>query len=373
MIINKHLSFAILNQSNGVRSGIIKTGLGNEIKTPCFVPVATNASIKGCDSMMIDEIDIDLMFCNTYHLMVHPGSEIVKNAGGLHKFMNRKKALITDSGGFQIFSLMYGGVGEELKSKGKKNIESTVLKSSEEGVTFRSYRDGSKIFLTPELSIKAQKDLGADIIIPLDELLPFHINDNIFKKSFYKTHRWQERSLNEHLKNKNNQAIYAVIHGGMSEEYRKKSCKILSELPFDGYGIGGSLGKCSKDVIEVLKMVVNNLPSEKPKHLLGIADLETIKEAVKYGIDTFDSAYPTKCARHGYLFSDSGPIKIMQGKWKDFHEPISNAPRCREFTAAYIHHLFKSREMVAGVLASMHNIWYLNDYFRKIREGEIKF
>ena len=337
------------------------------IKTPSFVPVATNASIKACDSLMIDEIGIDLMFCNTYHLMVHPGTKIIKNAGGIHKFMNRKSPIITDSGGFQIFSLMYGGVAKELKSQGTKDIKNSILKINEDGVQFRSYRDGSIIDLTPEISILEQKNIGADIIIPLDELLPFNSNDDRFEKSFYRTHRWQERSLNQHLKSVNNQAIYAVIHGGLYPEYRKKSCEILSKLPFDGFAIGGSLGKCKSDVIEVLKSTISYLPPEKPRHLLGIADLETIKEAIKYGIDTFDSSYPTQCARHGMLFSDNGPIKITQGKWKNFHELISGAPRCKEFTASYIHHLFKSNEQVAGTLASMHNIWYLNKYCERLR------
>lgn len=229
--------FDILDDNKDRRVGVINTYNGF-INTPAFVPVATNAVIKGCDSQIIDEIDIDLLFVNTYHMLVHPGDHIVKNAGGLHNFMQRKKPIITDSGGFQIFSLKYGGVAQELKSQGMKKEANSVLKVSEEGVLFRSYRDGSLLFVSPESTIQAQKNLGSDIIIPLDELLPFHIEKKIFNKSFDKTHRWQIRSYNEHQKNKQNQLIYAVIHGSVYPEYRKKSALLLSEYDFDGFAIG---------------------------------------------------------------------------------------------------------------------------------------
>lgn len=362
---NNFFSFEINKKENNFRKGIIKTPHGN-IKTPSFVPVGTNACIKSCISSNIEkDIDIDLIFCNTYHLLVHPGANIVEKAGGLHNFMNRTKPIITDSGGFQVFSLMYGGVAQELKSKGLKKIENTVLKLNENGVKFRSYRNGEIIELTPETSIQAQKKLGADIIIPFDELLPFHSEEKYFKKSFHRTHRWQVRSLYEHKKNIKNQAIYAVIHGGVDPYYRKKSCDILKKHDFDGFAIGGSLGTCLKDVIEVLKNTICHLPPEKPRHLLGIADIETVKEAVKLGIDTFDSSYPTKCARHGLFFSDHGNIKIGQSKWKNFHEPISNAPICKEYKASYLHHLYKMKENTYATLASIHNIWYLNELTKK--------
>jgi queuine tRNA-ribosyltransferase len=358
--------FSIVHNNMKGRVGVIYTAHG-PISTPSYVPVATNAVIKGCDSQVIDEIDIDLLFVNTYHMLVHPGDLIVKNAGGLHSFMQRKKPIITDSGGFQIFSLRYGGVTEELKSKGMKKITNSVIKVAEEGVWFRSYRDGKLLFVSPESTIQAQKNLNSDIIIPLDELLPFHIEKKIFEKSFEKTHRWQIRSYKEHEKNKNNQLIYAVIHGSVYPEYRKKSASILCQYDFDGFAIGGSLGKNTSDVVDVLKSTLQWLPPEKPRHLLGIADFKTIELAIELGVDTFDSAYPTKCARHGWLFTDNGPIKILQSKWRDCHEPFSRAPRLVKYTYAYLHHLFKSHEQVAGMFASIHNIWYLNEYCKKIR------
>ncbi len=335
------------------------------IETPCFVPVATNACIKSCFSHEIENL-ADLIFCNTYHLILHPGEDIVEDSGGLHNFMNRKKPIITDSGGFQIFSLKYGGVTQEIKSMGlKKNLD-TIISSNEEGVVFRSYRDGSLIKITPEKSIQAQKKLGADIIITFDELLPYHTEKDLFVSSFYKTHRWQIRSIEEHNKNIKNQAIYCVIHGSIYDDFRKISCDILKKHSFDGYAIGGSLGTCTSDVLNVLKSTISNLEEEKPRHLLGIADLETIKEAIYLGIDTFDSSYPTKCARHGLLFTENGNIKIEQSKWKNFHESIIGSP-IFPYKISYLHHLFKARESTYAHLASLHNIWFLNEFCKKIK------
>src|SRR5438445_5842455 len=213
------------------------------IDTPSFVGVGTNGALKSLDSEMVSQIGLQLMFCNTYHLMLQPGTEIVKKAGGLHKFINRNMPIITDSGGFQVFSLAYGTVKDELKSRGQKKGNNLVLKTSEEGVLFRSYRDGKKILLTPETSIQAQKDLGADIIIPFDELPPYHIDRQQLVKSLHRTHRWQKRSLDAHLQNPHQQAMYSVIHGGIDKDLRKESCEYLTSLPFDGHAIGGSMGK----------------------------------------------------------------------------------------------------------------------------------
>ena len=211
------------------------------IDTPNFVGVGTNGTIKALDNQAVHEIGLQLMFCNSYHLLLQPGISIVKQAGGLHSFINRSLPIITDSGGFQVFSLAYGSISDELKGKGTKKQTGHVLKISEEGVIFRSYRDGKKVLLTPESSIEAQKDLGADIIIPLDELPPYHIEKKALEDSLSRTHRWEERSLHTHLKNPNNQAMYAVIHGGIDAALREKSCRYLTKLPFDGFSIGGSI------------------------------------------------------------------------------------------------------------------------------------
>lgn len=364
-----YFRFEILHQSkrSKARVGRIHTPHGI-IETPNFVPVATQACMKYIDTRVMDELDAQLVFCNTYHLMLHPGPETVKAAGGLHSFMQRKKPLITDSGGFQVFSLAYGSVKDELKSRGTKKTQSGVTKIDEKGVLFRSYRDGAAILLTPETSVQAQKALGADIIIPFDELPPYHITPQKLKRSFDRTHRWELRSLQEHLKNPQNQAMYGVVHGGVDPGLRAESARILSKNPFDGYAIGGSLGKNHPEMFTMLEALVPHLVNERPRHLLGIGDLTSLVPVVELGMDTMDSSYPTKCARHGVLFCDEGVVKIDQTRWKNVFEPISPAPGVSHYPAAYLHHLFKAHEPLGLMLASIHNIHYMVNRMKRLRE-----
>ena len=332
------------------------------INTPTFVPVGTNATLKAVDSVTATDLGVELMFCNTYHLMLQPGTKIIEAAGGLHNFMNRQKPIITDSGGFQVFSLAYGTVKDELKSKGQKRYDNSVLKINEDGVKFRSYRDGSEILLTPESSIQAQKELGADIIIPFDELPPYHINPKKLKESLERTHRWEKRSLDEHLKNPRNQAIYAVIHGGIDENLRKESCDYLTNMAFDGFSIGGSLGKNHQEMFDLLKFVMPRLPEDKPNHLLGIGDLKSIETIIKLGIDTFDSSHPTRSARHGLVFTNHGAQRILKSENKNNFAPLEigcNCYTCKNYSAAYIHHLFKANEIVGLELATIHNLYFM--------------
>jgi queuine tRNA-ribosyltransferase len=372
-------SFKIIHKSSKSRArvGQITTPHG-VIDTPNFVPVGTNASLKAVDSVIADQLGVQLMFCNTYHLMVQPGSEVVKKAGGLHQFMNRKMPIITDSGGFQVFSLAYGTVAEELKSSGKKKYEGSVIKINEEGVLFRSYRDGAALLLTPESSVQAQKDLGADIIIPLDELPPYHFDPKKLVQSLHRTHRWEKRSLDTHLANPQNQAMYAVIHGGLDPALRKLSAEYLTQLPFDGYAIGGSLGKTREQMFEMLGHLMPSVTEDKPNHLLGIGDLKSLEESIPFGIDTFDSSHPTRCARHGLTFTKRGNLKILNSANKEKYRSIEDdctCYTCLNYTVAYLHHLFKAKEMTAYTLASIHNIHFMvqlmADYRRKILEGEI--
>lgn len=361
--MNPPFSFELIYQSKKSRArvGRIHTPHG-VIDTPNFVPVGTNATLKAVDSSYTDALNIQLMFCNTYHLILHPGTELVKQAGGLHSFMNRKHPLITDSGGFQVFSLMYGTVNEELKSKGKKQQKNSVLRIDEEGVLFRSYRDGAPILLTPESSVQAQKDLGADIIIPLDELPPYHVDKRALVKSFERTHRWEKRSLNEHMKNGNGQTMYAVIHGGIDQELRKKSCDFAAAHPFGGYAIGGSLGKTHAEMFTMLEGMMSHLPSDKPNHLLGIGDLTSLEPCIKLGIDTMDSSHPTRCARHGLLFTNQGTVKIMNTQYHAAFRPIDETCTCytcTHYTIAYLRHLFKAHELTAYSLASIHNLHFM--------------
>ncbi|NBO24581.1 MAG: tRNA-guanosine(34) transglycosylase [Chlamydiae bacterium] len=368
----KTFSFEIIHRSkkSNAKVGRIHTPHGI-IDTPNFVAVGTNGSLKAVDNETVSQIGLQLMFCNTYHLMLQPGSEVIKQGGGLHRFINRNLPIITDSGGFQVFSLAYGSVASELKSSGQKKHDGSVLKINEEGVLFRSYRDGKKILLTPETSIRAQKDLGADIIIPFDELPPYHIDPTYLKKSLDRTHRWEKRSLEEHLKNPNDQAMYAVVHGGVDPLLREKSAKTLGNLPFDGFAIGGSLGKTKEEMFTMLQDLLPHLPNDKPNHLLGIGDLESIDQAIPLGVDTFDSAYPTKAARHGTILTKRGKVKLSTLTHALNFGPIEKdceCPTCKKFSMAYIHHLFKAKELIAFTLTSIHNLYFMVEQMRRYRE-----
>lgn len=325
--------------------------------------------------------------------MLHPGADTIAEAGGIHKFTNRQdRPYITDSGGFQVFSLAYGSVQEELKSKGelkragggKKNTHNGMgkdaVKVSEDGVIFRSYRDGSKFLLTPESTVEAQKKIGADIIIPLDELPPYHIDRQVLVESVDRSHRWEARSLKTHLNDVQQQAMYCVVHGGVDRELRTKSVNFLTSLPFDGYAIGGSLGNGKEELKELLNWMMPMFDDDtggierkgKPRHLLGIADEESIRHAVTRGIDTLDSCYPTRVARHGTVLTKEGPLKMRSGKYsKAFGEKIDESctcPTCQQYDRAYLWHLFKAHEPLAVTLAAQHNIHYMNEMMQGIRE-----
>jgi queuine tRNA-ribosyltransferase len=365
--------FELIHKSKQSRArvGRIHTPHG-VVDTPGFVPVGTNATIKHLDSSMLPRLGVQLMFANTYHLAVHPGPEVIAGAGGLHKFMGYEGSLITDSGGFQVFSLMYGSVAEELKSSGVKTADGGVKKISEEGVVFRNYRDGSKMLLTPESSVQLQKSFGADIIIPFDELPPFHISSEALQASFDRTHRWQTRSLRQHLTDVRQQAMYSVIHGGTSAELRRNSADYLSQLPFDGHAIGGSLGKTREDVVQVVRMVTPHLAEAQPRHLLGIGHEESFEDCVKEGIDTFDSCYPSRIARHGTLLTLSGKrLYLRSTQHRDRHSPIDpDCPcfTCRRFSLAYLHHLHKANEHTAAALATQHNLTTVARMMAQLRE-----
>ncbi len=371
--------FEILHRSkkSAARVGKLHTPHG-VIDTPNFVAVGTNGTLKALDNVTVEEIGLQLMFCNTYHLMLQPGTDVIAAAGGLHSFIQRRLPIITDSGGFQVFSLAYGSVASELKSQGTKKHNTSVLKITEEGVLFRSYRDGAKVLLTPETSIAAQKDLGADIIIPFDELPPYHIGPYALRTSLERTHRWEERSLNAHLQNPRGQSIYAVIHGGIDHDMRRQSCQFLSSLPFDGFAIGGSVGKNKEEMQAMLAATMPALPPEAPTHLLGIGDLPSIDACIPLGLDTFDSSYPTRAARHGMALTKNGPLIITKGENAKRFAPIESdctCPTCQKYSVAYLNHLFKAREIAALTLTTIHNLHFMvrlmEEYRAKILRDEI--
>ena len=364
--------FEVLHRSkkSKARVGIIHTPHG-PIHTPSFVAVGTNSTIKALDSVLVDNLGLELLFCNTYHLMLQPGTRVIQECGGLHTFMNRKFPIITDSGGFQVFSLAYGSVASELKSSGKKQTKSSVLKIDEEGVLFRSYRDGNTVLLTPETSVQAQKDLGADIIIPFDELPPYHIDPKALRESFDRTHRWEKRSIDAHRSNTRNQAMYGVIHGGLDRALRYESYCQLRKDPFDGFAIGGSVGKSKEDLQTLIKDMSDYLPDEDPVHLLGIGDLPSIHNTLPFGIDTFDSSFPTKAARHGLFMTTRGEVRIKNARHTMDSSPIDascSCHTCQNYSRRYLQHLFKASELTFYTLATIHNIHFMVQFMRDVRE-----
>lgn len=365
--------FEVLKRSriSRARVGRIHTPHG-VIETPHFVPVGTNGVMKALTADQLDELSVGLIFCNTYHLVVQPGTEAIEAAGGLHSFMKRSAPIITDSGGFQVFSLAYGGVAAELKRQGGREARDGVVSLKESGVTFRSYRDGKLIELTPETSIGAQKKIGADIIVAFDELPPYHITPEKLKKSFDRTHRWELRSLAAHKSDPRRQALYAVIHGGIDRELRKKSALLLQEHDFDGFGIGGSIGKNHSEMVAMLTELAPYLPHERPVHLLGVGDIPAITAGIPMGIDTFDSSYPTKCARHGVLFTPTETVRIQRGVYSQDQSPIDPTClcyTCRTYTRSYLHHLFKAHELTAYTLATIHNVSAMRDMMTRYRQA----
>lgn len=369
--------FELIHQSkkSGARVGRIHTPHGT-IDTPGYVAVGTNGALKCATLEQADALGMQLMFCNTYHLLIHPGPKLIKAAGGLHKFIHRDKPLITDSGGFQVFSLSHGSVHDEInmKSRGSKyksGQRGQGVTVTEEGAIFQSYRDGSALKLTPESSVQAQKDYGADIIIPLDELPPYHINRERLEHSVQLSHRWMARSLRTHLADVKQQAMYAVIHGGIDEELRQRSIDYLTSLPFDGFAVGGSLGKDRDELIKLLEFVMPRLPKHKPNHLLGIADTGSIEQAVTLGVDTFDSCFPTRLGRHGTMLIPGGRININNAKFAEAFDTyfcLKDAGGASQYSAAYLRHLHRQHEPIAGTLMTLHNLKFMYTKMADIRQ-----
>lgn len=386
--------FRILKKSprSQARLGLLKTPHGR-VRTPAFVVVATQATVKTLSPKELKEIGVQIVLANTYHLYLRPGPEIVAKLGGLHRFMNWPAPLMTDSGGFQIFSLKEGleqGIGkifpeekasiknDNIKEQIKKN-QSKLVKVTEKGVEFTSYLDGSKHFFMPELSIKIQKQLGADIIFTFDECTSPLAGYDYTKKAMERTHRWTERCIQEfkvkNSKSKVKQVLFGIVQGGEYKDLREESAKFIASYPFFGFGIGGSLGKSKKDMRNILEWTIPHLPERKPRHLLGIGRPEDIREAVKRGIDFFDCVWPTRIARNGtFIISEKETIKITQAKYKKSKAPIMKnclCYCCQNFTRAYLHYLFRANEILALRLASLHNLTFMINFMAKMRR-EIK-
>lgn len=375
--------FHLLKQSKKSRArlGILKTPHG-EIETPAFVPVATQATVKTLTAEEVKRTNTQLLIANTYHLHIRPGEDVVKKHGDLHKFMQWDRPLMTDSGGFQVFSLGFGkdlGTGKIIKTEEKERIaagnQPTSLKITEEGVRFKSYLDGHEIFLTPKESIRIQESLGADIIFAFDECPSPLASKEYVIESMARTHRWAKESL--HAK-KSRQALYGIVQGGRYDDLRKESAKIIGGMQFDGFGIGGEFGNKKEGMGKMLGAVLDHLPKEKPRHLLGIGHPEDIKEVVKAGIDTFDCIIPTHYARHGAAFTSEGKINMELTRHLKDKKPVDPKCKCEvcaTYSRSYICHLLRAKEITGMRLLTMHNLFYFNklleDIRAEIRKGKL--
>jgi queuine tRNA-ribosyltransferase/7-cyano-7-deazaguanine tRNA-ribosyltransferase len=365
------------SKKSRARIGSLKTSHG-VVETPCFVPVATQAAVKVLSSEEVKETKSQILICNTYHLHLRPGEEIIKKSGKLHKFMNWDKPLMTDSGGFQVFSLGFGrdlGTGKILTDKKKnsfyeikKGQQPKLLKINEDGVYFTSYYDGRKVFLGPKESIEIQGKLGADIIFNFDECTSPVAGYEYTKKSLEKTHRWAKICL----KAKNSsQALFGIVQGGKFKDLRIESAKFMAGLPFEGFGIGGEFGDDKSKMSQMLRWVIEELPEEKPRHLLGIGHLDDILKMIKEGVDTFDCITPTHYARRGVAFTSGGELDLGKQIFLKDMNPLDKKCSCfvcKNYKRNYISHLFHAGELTALRLLTFHNLYYFNTYVENIRK-----
>lgn len=354
-------NFTLEAQSGSARAGVLKTRRG-DVQTPFFMNVATRAAIKGGVSMEdLDDINTQVVLCNTYHLYLRPGEEIVKKAGGLHGFMKCEKPILTDSGGFQVFSI---------KSK----------KITDEGVWFRSHIDGKKFYLDAEKSIQIQHDLGADIIMAFDECPPNVPKFHKIRRAVERTTAWAKRSLAYHRKKfpekmslGEKPQLFGIVQGGCFPELRKKSLEEITELNFDGFALGGlAVGETSEEMYKVLDEMCPLMPESKPRYLMGVGTPENLLEAIERGVDMFDCVLPARNARHGTLYTWSGKMKIGNAQYRDDFEvidPESSSPIVQKgFSRAYLHHLYRVDEALAKRYCTMHNLHFYNELLEKARE-----
>ena len=335
------------------RRGRVNTPHG-PIETPVFMPVGTAGTVKAMKPEEVRDMGAQIILGNTYHLYLRPGHEVVKAAGGLHKFMNWERAILTDSGGFQVFSL------------------GAMRKISEEGVEFRSHIDGSKHMLSPEKSMEIQNALGSDIMMAFDECAPYPADRNYVKNSLERTTRWLKR-CEEYHKNTEQQSLFGIMQGGMYKDLRKQSAEEIVELDLPGYAIGGlSVGEPKEIMYEVMDDCVDYLPADKPRYLMGVGSPDCLFEGVERGIDMFDCVLPTRIARHGMAMTSQGRVNIKNAEYeRDFTplDPNCDCYTCRNYSKAYLRHLFKSDEILSSMLMTTHNLHFLVNTMAGIRKA----
>lgn len=367
------------------RVGVLETPHGT-IETPAFVAVGTKATVKSLNPDQVKEAGTQVVLGNTYHLYLQPGDEIVKGAGGIGKFMNWSGPTMTDSGGFQVFSLG-AAYGKEISKVTKITDPSLMIperfddsdaprlaKIGADGVSFKSHLDGSIHYITPEKSIQIQHNLGADMIFAFDECTSPAEDLKYQEEALERTHRWAEKSLKEHqkLNTEGKISLFGIVQGGRDENLRKKSAAFIGSLPFDGFGIGGSFAK--EDMSTAVKWVNEILPEEKPRHLLGIGEPEDLFMGIENGVDLFDCVAPTRLGRNGTLYTKEGKLIIMNRAYREDYTPIEKdcgCYTCKNYTRAYVAHLFHGKEMLAGTLSSIHNLYFIVNLVKSIRQSMI--
>lgn len=346
------MQFKLIKGNKGPRRGQITFPRGT-IETPAFMPVGTYGTVKAMTPEELKELGAEIILGNTFHLMLRPGTDIIKKHGDLHDFMHWDKPILTDSGGFQVFSL------------------AKLRKITEEGVSFNSPVDGAKVTLTPESSMQVQRDLGSDIVMIFDECTPYPATHEQAKDSMELSLRWADRSKQAHEGNPS--ALFAIVQGGMHEDLREASAKALVDLGFDGYAIGGlSVGEPKDERDKVLEVTTPLLPEDQPRYLMGVGTPEDIIESVRRGIDMFDCVMPTRNARTGFLYTSTGIVKIRNSKYKDDLRPVDekcSCYTCRNYSRSYLRHLDKCKEILGSRLNTIHNLHYYQQLMKDIRSA----
>ena len=348
------MKFELLNTNGKARLGRLKFDRG-VVNTPAFMPVGTYGTVKAMTTEEVEGLGAEIILGNTFHLSITPSTDVIEVHGDLHDFMNWSGPILTDSGGFQVFSL------------GK------MRKITEEGVSFRSPKDGSSIFMGPEESMQIQKKLGSDIVMIFDDCTPYPAEKSEVDQSMQLSLRWAKRSLMEHQRLKNKNALFGIIQGGMHKDLRLQSAESLIEMNFDGYAIGGlSVGEPKEEMMKVLDFLPEQMPTDKPRYLMGVGTPLDLVEGVAMGVDMFDCVMPSRNARNGYLFTSEGVVKIRNAKYKLDTAPLDpncSCNTCKNYSRSYLHHLQKTNEILGSRLNTFHNLYYYQDLMRSIRKA----
>ncbi|MBI1954737.1 MAG: tRNA guanosine(34) transglycosylase Tgt [Proteobacteria bacterium] len=357
------------------------------IQTPAFIFCATKGAMKAVPIDQMKEAETQIILSNTYHLLIQPGADVIEKLGGLHRFIGWNGPMLTDSGGFQIFSLGHGSVADEIKGRRLQDSVSwrkrTLRNIREEGAIFKSYTDGRDHLLTPEKAIQVQRQLGADLIVVLDECTPFHVDKTYTRESMEMSHRWGIRSLEEFKRHdEGKQTLYGIVQGGVYPDLRQESCQFVNDHPFFGHAIGGSLGASKEQMYSVIDTCTRYLDPKRPIHLLGIGGIQDIFTNVEYGIDTFDCVHPTRLARHGGALvkpssqendkNSKEHINLRNARFREDPKPIEEnclCKTCQNFSRSYLHHLLKAKEILAYTLITIHNVYFMNQLMSAIRAG----